>query len=196
MIPPDVKYLYMMMIVMKWFVVLLKTTYFKNRIMLKSNNFKRVLSFGKYKGSEVKYIILTHIGYIMWCLENIPQFKLNSEEQKLYDGVAILIKKSNMDVSFPVSLMYKYVIDKKALESLETPFTLYNGNICLKSEYFYTPIHRSIEEYAKERIKPVYNDLSPLSASMKHDVEIAHLNGESFEDIFGGWGNINCYKDC
>ena len=38
-------------------------------------NQERVLTFGKYKGQDIKYIILIHIGYIMWCLENIDWFK-------------------------------------------------------------------------------------------------------------------------
>lgn len=39
---------------------------------------ERKLTFGKYKGQEIKYIILTHIGYIMWCFENIynPQIEM------------------------------------------------------------------------------------------------------------------------
>ena len=32
-------------------------------------NQDRILTFGKYKGQEIKYIILTHIGYIMWLFE-------------------------------------------------------------------------------------------------------------------------------
>lgn len=175
---------------------MLKIAYSKNRTMSGSNitNFKRVLSFGKYKGSEVIYITLTHIGYIMWCLENIPQFELNHEEQEVYDGVAIMIKKNNMNMTFPVQLMYKHIVNKKALESLETPFVLYNGEICLKGEYFHTPIHRSVEKYTKGIIKPITHDLSSLAVSMRHEVERAYLNGESIEDIFGGWGTINHYK--
>ena len=42
---------------------------------------ERILTFGKYKGQEIKYIILTHIGYIMWCFENINWFKLTDEER-------------------------------------------------------------------------------------------------------------------
>lgn len=44
-------------------------------------NKERKLTFGKYKGQDIKYIILTHIGYIMWCFENISRFKLTDEEQ-------------------------------------------------------------------------------------------------------------------
>ncbi|MCO7113114.1 hypothetical protein NIB75_12570 [Bacteroides uniformis] len=51
------------------------------------------MTFGKYKGQEIKYIILTDIGYIVWCFENIGRFKLTDEEQAIYDAVAIMIKK-------------------------------------------------------------------------------------------------------
>lgn len=54
---------------------------------------ERTLTFGKYKGQEIKYIILTDIGYIVWCFENIRRFKLTDEEQAIYDAVAIMIKK-------------------------------------------------------------------------------------------------------
>jgi len=30
---------------------------------------------------------------------------------------------------------------------------------------------------------------------MKKEIERAQLNGESDDDIFGGWGNMNDYKD-
>lgn len=58
-------------------------------------NQDRILTFGKYKGQEIKYIILTHIGYIMWLFENLKWFRLNEEEQALYDAIAIMIKKSD-----------------------------------------------------------------------------------------------------
>ena len=67
---------------------------------------ERVLSFGKYKGQEIKYIILTDIGYIVWCLENIKKLKLTDEEQAIYDAVAIRIRKSNWQwlMTFPIVL--------------------------------------------------------------------------------------------
>ena len=48
-----------------------------------SDNKERTLTFGKYKGQEIKYIILTDIGYIVWCFENIRRFKLTDEEQAI-----------------------------------------------------------------------------------------------------------------
>lgn len=37
----------------------------------------RKFHFGKHKGEEIKYVILTDIGYITWCLNNISAFLLN-----------------------------------------------------------------------------------------------------------------------
>ena len=70
---------------------------------------ERKLTFGKYKGQDIKYIILTHIGYIMWCFENINWFKLTDEEQDLYDAIAIMIKKERLQMTFPVEMMCKNV---------------------------------------------------------------------------------------
>ena len=69
-------------------------------------NQERVLTFGKYKGQDIKYIILTHIGYIMWCFENIDWFKLTDEEQALYDAIAIMIKRERLPMTFPVIDMF------------------------------------------------------------------------------------------
>ena len=49
----------------------------------------RTINFGKYKGTPIKQLILEHIGYIYWCLDNLKWFKLNTEEQALYDALAI-----------------------------------------------------------------------------------------------------------
>lgn len=93
---------------------------------------ERKLTFGKYKGQEIKYIILTHIGYIMWCFENINWFKLTDEEQALYDAIAIMIKKEHLPMAFPVEMMYKHIKDRESYEKLKTPFTFNYGYISLK----------------------------------------------------------------
>lgn len=74
----------------------------------------RKMIFGKYKGQDIKYIILTHIGYIMWCFENIYWFKLTEEEQALYDAIAIMIKKEHLPMAFPVEMMYKHIKDRES----------------------------------------------------------------------------------
>ena len=82
----------------------------------------RLMTFGKYKGEPILKVIAQHIGYIMWCFENLSWFKLNEVEQKFYDWQAIAIKKYDMPMTFPVDLMYKHIQDKDALYRLETPY--------------------------------------------------------------------------
>lgn len=110
---------------------------------------ERRLSFGKYKGQEIKYIILTDIGYIVWCLENIRRFKLTDEEQAIYDAVAIRIRKSNWQwlMTFPIGLMYEHIKNKDAFEKLETPFIENFEYIAFKESEKDNPICKSIEKY-------------------------------------------------
>ena len=104
---------------------------------------ERTFTFGKYKGQEIKYIILTDIGYIVWCLENIKRFKLTDEEQAIYDAVAIRIRKSDWQwlMTFPIVLMYNHIKNRDAFERLETPF------IDFKESEKDNPICKSIEKY-------------------------------------------------
>lgn len=88
----------------------------------------RKYTFGKYKGQPILKIIAEHIGYVMWCLENVKGFKLTPDEQRFYDWQAIAIKKYNVEMIFPVELMCKHVSDKDALNRLETPYVYINGN--------------------------------------------------------------------
>jgi hypothetical protein len=52
------------------------------------NNFchNNKFTFGKWKGRCVGEIMMKHYSYVKWCIENIPFFKLNKEEQALYDS--------------------------------------------------------------------------------------------------------------
>lgn len=165
-------------------------------------NQERTLTFGKYKGQEIKYIILTHIGYIMWCFENISWFKLTDEEQAIYDAVAIMIKKESCQMTFPVELMYKHVKNSEAFERLETPFTCFNEYTCIKKSGKDNPICKSVEKYKTPRIAMPERSLARglsldglrhLSRAMDKEIERACLNGETDEEIFGGWGSMNDY---
>lgn len=155
-----------------------------NKVM----NQERTLPFGKYKGQEIKYIILTHIGYIMWCFENISWFKLTDEEQAIYDAVAIMIKKDNLEMTFPVELMYKHIRNREAFERLETPFIDNNSYTSFKTIDKDNPICKSVEKYitSTELHKiPSFPDLcSGLLHSMNKEVDRAYCNGETDEDIF------------
>lgn len=112
-------------------------------------NQERTLTFGKYKGQEIKYIILTDIGYIVWCFENIRRFKLTDEEQAIYDAVAIMIRKSNWQwlMTFPIRLMYEHIKNREAFEKLETPFIENFAHIAFKESEKDNPICKSIEKY-------------------------------------------------
>ena len=111
------------------------------------------LNFGKYKNQDIKYIILTHIGYIMWCLENVKGFILNKEEQDLYDAIAILIVRDKISMTFPINVMCKHIKNRKALKELDTPFIQNNGFIS-----FYTDTNNPIcESESRKRKLRVYS---------------------------------------
>lgn len=163
---------------------------------------ERTLSFGKYKGQEIKYIILTHIGYIMWCFENIGWFKLTDEEQALYDAVAIMIKKEGLPMTFPVELMYKHIKSREAFELLETPFISFDGYTSFRESEKDNPICKSVEKYITSNTHRSITsggfstgDLGGLIHSMDKDIEAARMSGWAEEDIFGGWGSMTDYKD-
>lgn len=167
-------------------------------------NQERILTFGKYKGQEIKYIILTHIGYIMWCFENISWFKLTDEEQALYDAIAIMIKKECLPMTFPVDMMYKHIKNREAFEQLETPFTFWGGYTCYEMSEKDNPIYKSIEKYKRNRIRThegsswgslSLDGLEHIGRVIDKEVERARFNGENDDDIFGGWGCMNDYKD-
>lgn len=148
------------------------------------NNLRR-LTFGKYKGEYILYIIATHIGYIMWCLDNIKNFKLNDIEQKYYDWTAIGIMKYNLPMTFPVDLMCKYVKDKNNLNLLNTPLIwdgyTFTANIDDKEIF-------NLLADARVLVKqPSLGDLDGLHHSLWKDADNALANGEDEEDVFGGW---------
>ena len=42
-------------------------------------------TFGQYKGKCIGEIMMTDFQYIKWCIDNIPEFKMNEEEKALYN---------------------------------------------------------------------------------------------------------------
>lgn len=160
-------------------------------------NQERVLSFGKYKGQEVKYIILTHIGYIMWCFENLKWFKLTDEEQALYDAIAIMIKKYKLQMTFPVELMYKHIKNKELFEKLETPFICRNRYTSFRKTDEDNPVCKSVEKYVLFYSKELsINDVCrSISHSMTKLIDSAICDFEPDEEIFGGWCSMHDYKD-
>lgn len=84
----------------------------------------RVITFGKYKGKPIVNLIMTQIGYIIWCLNNVKWFRLNDDEQILYDAFAIAILKSKYKMAFSIEDMKRHVKDKESLATLKTPLIL------------------------------------------------------------------------
>ena len=42
-------------------------------------------TFGKYEGRCIGEIMMIDFQYIKWCIDNIPTFKMNEEEDALYN---------------------------------------------------------------------------------------------------------------
>ena len=83
----------------------------------------RVITFGKYKGEPIKKLILTHLGYVMWCLSNMASFKLNDDEQQLYDMMAIAVLNSDVETSYPKEELKRFVKDTWSLSvTKKSPF--------------------------------------------------------------------------
>lgn len=38
-----------------------------------------IYNFGKYKGKSIKQVIDDDINYVVWCLTDIPEFRLNDD---------------------------------------------------------------------------------------------------------------------
>lgn len=81
----------------------------------------RKISFGKYKGKTIFELIMTHIGYVMWALNNVNSFYLTEEEQMLYDAIAIGIIRDNLPMTFPIEGLKDFIKDKTSLEKLNSP---------------------------------------------------------------------------
>lgn len=89
----------------------------------------RKFHFGKHKGEEIKYVILTDIGYITWCLNNISAFLLNDEEWEVYDSIAIMFKKYEVEPPIREEMLYRWIRDKEKWKNLDTPFVYKRGYI-------------------------------------------------------------------
>lgn len=121
----------------------------------------KVLTFGKYKGEPVKKIILTHIGYIMWCLSNLTWFKLDNDEQELYDAVALPILDSDCETVYPKENLKPFITNL----SMELIFGITcDGVIYVKEEAKNSPIVKGVMKY---RTSPGrYLDLGGLMDSL------------------------------
>lgn len=123
-----------------------------------------ILNFGKYKGQPVKKIILTHIGYIMWCLTNLNWFKLDSGEQELYDAVALAVLDSDCETTYPKENLKPFIVNS----SMEPVFRMsYDGMLYVKKEAENNPIAKGVMKYRTSSSKTGrYLDLGGLMDSL------------------------------
>ena len=147
----------------------------------------RTINFGKYKGTPIKLLILEHIGYVYWCLSNLKLFKLNAEEQALYDALAIANIKYKINLVFPVNLLSEYISDKELFKRGVTPFIISSdGIISYHIQDNDNPIIRSILKYKDDNIH-----LAPLTTSQMLDMcKYIHVSEEDESD-FNNYMGIN-----
>lgn len=146
----------------------------------------RVITFGKYKGTPIKELILEHIGYIYWCLSNLKWFKLNTEEQALYDALAIANIKYKIDLVFPVRELAKFIADKDRYSKLSTPFIISrDGVIRYAIKDSDNPIISGVLKYKDDNIKP----LAPLTTDQMACINrymFTPIDDEPLDDFFIG----------
>lgn len=139
----------------------------------------KVLTFGKYKGQPVKKIILTHIGYIMWCLTNLNWFKLDNDEQELYDAVALSILDSDCETVYPKENLKPFIANL----SMEPIFGITcDGFIYVKEEAKNSPIVKGVMKY---RTSPGrYLDLGGLMDSLNKMFISNEDDMTDYDDLF------------
>ena len=139
----------------------------------------RNITFGKYKGQPIKKLILTHIGYIMWCLSNLNWFKLNDEEQKLYNAVALSVMESDCDTVYPKEKLKAFINDPSA----KSLFAITeNGVIYPKPEEINNEIVQGVMKYktqTRNKSKGGYVDLGGL---MEQAVKMFISTGDDMTD--------------
>ena len=142
----------------------------------------KIFNFGKYKGQPVKKIILTHIGYIMWCLSNLAWFKLDTEEQELYDAVALAVLDSDCETTYPKENLKPFI----ANSSMEPIFGItHDGMIYVKKEAENNPIAKGVMKYRTSASKTGrYLDLGGLMHSLNKMFLVSGDDGMADYDDF------------
>lgn len=149
-------------------------------------NTDRTINFGKYKGAPIKQLILEHIGYIYWCLSNLKWFKLNTDEQALYDALAIANIKYEIDLVFPVRELAKFIVDKDNYSKLNTPFIISrDGIIRYAIKNVDNPIIHSALKYKDGNIKPLAS-LTTEQMGCINKYMFMPIDDEPLDDFFIG----------
>lgn len=161
----------------------------------------RKMTFGKYKGQPILKVIAEHIGYIMWCFENINWFELTEDEQKYYDWQAIAIKKYGCQMTFPVELMYKHVKGQDALKCLQTPIQFINdlpfiptdveiAPLLIEAGVTHRPSGKPIIEHSAS-VEPWWFGLQHTSAKMLND-----MTDDEVEEMAACGITLPVHPDC
>lgn len=136
--------------------------------------------FGKYKGENVNFIILNHIGYILWLLEN-TQFKLNESEQELFDARAKAVVNSSISYVYNKLDLVKYIKDKDS----PTPFVVTDdGNIGSLKKYSTHPLVSIYRQYLDKMDKPILSNKRNYNESLQTINRIAFEESEYLDDEF------------
>ncbi len=143
---------------------------------------QRRFSFGKYKGETIYTIICTHIGYVMWCLNNIKGFQLNATEQALYDAVAISIIKCDVKMTFPSDELKRSIKDRDSLDQLKTPFMMDRmGFLTYGASESDNPLTEILSKiHPDTRIMPIPDMLGSLMTILNKE---AHHHGEDYSGL-------------
>lgn len=137
----------------------------------------RKFTFGKYKGKEVCDIVINHIGYILWLLEN-TRFKLTELEQECFDAVAIAKVNGNIRYVFPKNDLKKYIKNK----DMVTPFAANYGYFGVISKYRNNKIATLYRErYYASNNEPYQDSLNEYKSAMGAVNRIAFEGAEDDE---------------
>ena len=148
-------------------------------------NQDRTINFGKHKGTPIKKLILEHIGYIYWCLSNLKWFKLNNDEQALYDALAIANIKYKIDFVFPVDYLSDHISDKESLKRGITPFSISkDGIISFFIQDKDSPIILDILKYKDDSMRSARLTTSNMADMTKYLFE--PIYDEPLDDYFMG----------
>lgn len=151
----------------------------------------RKINFGKYRGQEIKELILHHIGYIMWCIKNLPWFSLTEEEQAIYDALAIANVKYKIQFPFSEEDMLSCVANKDALRKLDTPFIVSrSGTVQFYAEQLNNPIIRSVFKYCTNHFPE--NDIQKMNIDLL--VGMSHCLDKMPIEDFGEDEEV-CFND-
>ena len=87
-------------------------------------------NFGKHKGKSIKQVIDEDINYVVWCISDIPEFKLDKESELYFrkNKQKIFINHSRIS-SKPAEAMWQELLKNEAILSDNERENLWNEAI-------------------------------------------------------------------